>query len=60
MSYSSSESFSHKIWKGSLLTLIVTMGLFSIVGTGGGGGGDPDPEPGVLQFSTATYSVNED
>lgn len=58
MAYSSSDSFSHKVWKGSLLTLIVAVGLLSIVGTGGGGGnGD---EPGVLQFSAASYSGNED
>ena len=57
MAYSSSDSFSHKIWKGSLLTLIVVVGLLSIVGTGGGGGnGD---EHGTLRFSSATYSATE-
>ncbi len=60
MAYSSSNSFSHKLWKGSLLASIITIGLLSIVGTGGGGGGDPDPEFGVLQFSAATYSGDED
>lgn len=60
MLYSSSDSFSHKIWKCSLLTLIVAVGLLSIVGTGGGGGGGNGEEHGTLQFSSATYSGNED
>ena len=59
MLYSSSDSFSHKIWKGSLLTLIVAVGLLSIVGSGGGGGGNGE-EHGVFQFSAAIYSANED
>ena len=60
MGYSRSNSITRKVGKGFALAAIVTLGLLSIVGTGGGGGNGPDLEPGTLQFSTASYSGNED
>lgn len=60
MLYPLANVFRHNIWKGSLLTLIIAVGLLSIIGTGGGGGNGPDPEAGTLQFSAATYSGKED
>ena len=61
MHYSQSNSVTRKVGKGFALTAIFTLGLLSIVATGGGGGGNgPDPEPGTLQFSAATYSGDED
>jgi|GEM_PF-2946939 len=44
--------------KGTLLASILSLGLLSIVGTGGGGGNGVNH--GTLQFSSATYSVTED
>jgi hypothetical protein len=54
------KSFGRKLWRGSLSAGIVTLGLLSIIGTGGGGGNGNGDEPGTLQFSPATYSGNED
>lgn len=59
MRYSQSNSVTRNIGKGFALAAIISLGLLSIVATGGGGGGNGD-EPGTLQFSAALYSGDED
>lgn len=46
-----------KVQRFTALFIIFTLGLLSIIATGGG---DGDDEPGTLQFSAAAYSGSED